>query len=250
MEDSQIEDKILNLGKAIVKELELEPGVDTLSKWMAHYVAEKIVLAENLNGESKKEARKECFETVLKLWEHRWSIPHDKPFLQDFEPLLETINKLNPNKETPFFLPPQFNVTFGDEGRRSKNTEPVDNSTDEPEKNREHQNHLNLAIRVDQLARSLIAGLLNQATSEINLSTERKELIRNSIKAIDYPEREIIRIMWDRSGHLDGLENDVGETRKLVSELKSKIDGLEELISIAQSLVIKYQKKIVQLEKC
>ena len=40
MVSSEIQERAISLGKALVQELELEPGVDTLSRWMAHYVAE------------------------------------------------------------------------------------------------------------------------------------------------------------------------------------------------------------------
>lgn len=75
MEDSKAQKKVIDLGKALVKDLELDPGVDTLSKWMAHYLAEKIELTKKLTGKEKKEAKKECFEITLKLWEHRYSAP-------------------------------------------------------------------------------------------------------------------------------------------------------------------------------
>ncbi len=130
MEDSKAQNKILTLGKAIVKELELNPGVDTLAKWMAHYVAEKIALAERLSGNKKKQAEEECFEIISKLWEHRWSIPHNKPFLQDFEPLFETVNKLNPNKDVQFFLPPQFIFEMEEEIKTSETNE-IDNESDD-----------------------------------------------------------------------------------------------------------------------
>ena len=42
MEQSEQQKAILELGKLFVKELDLEKSVDTLSRWMAHYVAEKI----------------------------------------------------------------------------------------------------------------------------------------------------------------------------------------------------------------
>jgi hypothetical protein len=103
MEDLKVQQKIIELGKKIVKELELDPGVDTLSKWMSHYLAEKIELAKTLKGVKKKNADKECVEIILKLWDRRWSIPNKKPFFSDFEPLMKTLEKLNPDRETPFF---------------------------------------------------------------------------------------------------------------------------------------------------
>ena len=36
MEHLETQQKIIELGKTIVMELKLDPGVDTLSKWMSH----------------------------------------------------------------------------------------------------------------------------------------------------------------------------------------------------------------------
>lgn len=47
----------MNLGKALVKELNLDPGVDTTARWMAHYIAEQIERAENSTGAEKRSGR-------------------------------------------------------------------------------------------------------------------------------------------------------------------------------------------------
>lgn len=249
MEDSKAQDKILNLGKAIVKELKLDTGVDTLAKWIAHYVAEKIELAERLTGNKKSQIEKECFEAILKLWDYRWSIPSNKPFLQDFESLFATLSKLNPSNESPFFLPPQFIFEMEDEIRASKPIEMETESEDTQDKDNNPQPYLNSALRVDKLARSLIAELLNQAVSRIDLIGERKELIRNSIDAIDYPECQIIRIISDNNNYLESQTEDIGETKKRISTLKSKISDFEELISIIKSLTNNYKKELSEIEK-
>lgn len=249
MEDSKAQNKILTLGKAIVKELELDPGVDTLAKWMAHYVAEKISLAEKLSGDKKKQAKEECFEIISKLWEHRWSIPHNKPFLQDFEPLFETLNKLNPNKDVPFFLPPQFILETEKEIKTSETNE-IDIESDEAkDENLNPQTYLNSALKVDKLAKSLIISLLKQGVSCIKISAEREELIRNSIEAIDYPESRIIRITSDYSKSLESQKEEANETQNRITEVKSKIDELEELTTIIKSLASRYRKELLELEK-
>lgn len=57
MEDSEIQKRTMNLGKALVKELNLDPGVDTTARWMAHYIAEQIERAENSTGAEKRSGR-------------------------------------------------------------------------------------------------------------------------------------------------------------------------------------------------
>ena len=44
---------VLDLGRALVEELGLDPGVDTLSRWMAHYIAELIEDAETVKVENR-----------------------------------------------------------------------------------------------------------------------------------------------------------------------------------------------------
>ena len=104
MENSELQEQIINLGKLFIQELKLDPGVDTFSKWMAHYIAEKMKMAEQaLSDEDKKEAEKESFETILALWKHRWLLPSRKRPLEEFEPILKTLERLNPEKQEPFF---------------------------------------------------------------------------------------------------------------------------------------------------
>lgn len=75
---SQQPEAILALGKKIVDELGLSDGVDTLGRWMAHYVAELIQQAEQANGqEQQTAAKKACFDTILKLWDHRATALHE-----------------------------------------------------------------------------------------------------------------------------------------------------------------------------
>ena len=73
----QSEEEVIKLGKRIVKELKLDKSVNTLGRWMAHYVAELINNAENSTSEDEKSAyRKECCELILKLWINREHIPN------------------------------------------------------------------------------------------------------------------------------------------------------------------------------
>lgn len=71
-------DAILALGKKIVDELNLSDSVDALGRWMAHYVAELIQQAEQATDEKQRiAAQKACFDTILKLWDHRSTALHE-----------------------------------------------------------------------------------------------------------------------------------------------------------------------------
>lgn len=233
MENSLTQKKIIDLGKSIVKELDLDPGVDTLAKWMAHYIAAKIELAENLAGEGKVTAEKECFEAILKLWEHRWSIPSNKPFLKDFEPLLETLDKLNPNKEMPFYPLPQIQLISQNENKK----EDFDRA----------QDHYDKALKVDRLARSTICELLHRAIQGLDLNGERGEFIRNAMDLIDYSDIRIIRFTLDYDETLKSKEFD--EKNEKIEEIQKKIEDLVEFNSIMSSLLDKYKKELSEIEK-
>jgi len=105
MEKSETQQRIINLGKKIVKELGLDPGVDTLSRWMAHYIAEQLEAAESaVADEEKVEIKQRCFETILKLWQHRSAMPSGSRPFENFEPIFRALENLDPeNKENYFF---------------------------------------------------------------------------------------------------------------------------------------------------
>lgn len=68
------------LGQRILEELKLDREMDTLGRWLAHYLAEKMESAasapEGAEGES---ARRECVDLILRLWERRQRWPLSAP---------------------------------------------------------------------------------------------------------------------------------------------------------------------------
>jgi hypothetical protein len=95
--------EIIELGKTIVKELGLYDSVDTLSRWMAHYLAELIVKAENASSVKEKSAlEKECCEIILKLWKERENLSENLQPLGNLKETLEILNVFK-KKEMSFF---------------------------------------------------------------------------------------------------------------------------------------------------
>lgn len=145
-------ERVINLGKLLVKELGIETGNDTLSRWMAHYVAEQIVTAENAKGDEKSKAEQHCFETVLKLWHHQSSLPNGRRPFESFEPILNVLNKLDPDSPFPFYYAP------------FKSTSSKTNDAPEPE-NDDVQLWLDNMLKIDSAARVLIDFALKQAAN-------------------------------------------------------------------------------------
>jgi hypothetical protein len=68
------------LGRRIVDELGLEKGVDTLARWMAHYIAELMSTAAHAaTTEERLRIEQQCAEIVLRVWERRSSWPSGWP---------------------------------------------------------------------------------------------------------------------------------------------------------------------------
>lgn len=176
MENLEQRKKIINLGKLFVKELKLEPGVDTFSRWMAHYLAEKITIVERLEGNEREAAEKECYDVILKLWEHRHTLPSGRRPFQSFEPILDALSKLNPDTEEPFF----YNAL--------RNQAPAELEMD----NLEHKSveeWMDIAKEIDKTARIWIEYALGQAAN--NAKNERtKQWVENAINLSDNVDRE------------------------------------------------------------
>lgn len=93
------EEKIIKLGNMLVEELELENAVNTLARWMAHYLAQ---LMENINkaksNEEKKRLQQECCDVILSIWSQKDYLPIRKP-LDNFKPVIEILQVLNESRE-------------------------------------------------------------------------------------------------------------------------------------------------------
>jgi hypothetical protein len=102
MEPSKPPKDVLGLGQYLVRELDFEDGVDTLGRWMAHHVAELIDQAEHgATAAERVKARKSATETILKIWEHRASLPGNTYPLATYKDVLKVLDRLPPDKN-PF----------------------------------------------------------------------------------------------------------------------------------------------------
>jgi hypothetical protein len=96
---------VLDLGRALVNELGLDDSVDTLGRWMAHYIAELIEDADTCDTADRAAKMSTSADIILKLWEHRHQLSERKrPFL-DLEPILRAIQSLDPSDETLRYFP-------------------------------------------------------------------------------------------------------------------------------------------------
>lgn len=89
----------MELGKQIVNELGLDPGVDTLGRWMAHHIAELITDAERTTEpEAKRKKEIQAAETISKVWQHRSAYENRINPLHEFKPILQVLRTLDPDR--------------------------------------------------------------------------------------------------------------------------------------------------------
>lgn len=221
MASSEMRKRIINLGKALVEELSLDPGVDTLARWMAHYIAEQMEIAKNATGDDKFEAEQRCFETILKLWQHRSSFPNGRRPFESFEPVLRALARLDPENPTPYFY---SNPSF-------RSSEPDDSGEDSDEV----QQWLDVARGIDQAARVWLEYVSHQAA----LNATDEKTITWLENAVGLPASDDIPIIV-RLIHAES-ENESEETaerkRQAKQEkLKSRIKQLDAFIDFSQDL--------------
>ena len=78
-------------------ELGLEPGVDTLSRWLAHLLATLICEAETARDAVQcRAAEDRAVETILKLWDHRRELPGNAYPLNEYQDAITALARLRP----------------------------------------------------------------------------------------------------------------------------------------------------------
>ncbi len=230
MENLEPQEKVINLGKLFVQELKLEPGVDTFSRWMAHYLAEKISVAEHSEGREKKAAEKECFDVILKLWQHRHSLPSGRRPFQNFEAILDTLSKLNPDTEGPYFYNALSNQDFAE-----LETDNLDHKSVEE--------WMGIVKEIDKTARIWIEYALDQAAN--NAKNERtKQWIENAINVSDNADASIINIILDNNHSFEDYDKEDFSKQYDMERLKKRIDQLQKFSQLNENLLSSYKTKL------
>ena len=106
MEQSARSRAVVALGKKLVAELELGNSVDTLGRWMAHYLAELIQEAEVATGDDRLAAQAQLRDSILALWAHRFELPSGMRPFGEFEPILSALASLDPESESSRYFSP------------------------------------------------------------------------------------------------------------------------------------------------
>jgi hypothetical protein len=230
MESSEMQEKVISLGKALVEELGLELGDDTLSRWLAHYVAEQLACLENAKGEEKAQVQQRCFETILTLWQHRSSFRNNHRPFENFEAIFKTLDALNPENPHSFYR-------FWNQ----------DDEADNAVSDEDAKQWLNMAIGIDQAARVWINFALSQAV-ERALDEKTKDWLDKAISLM--PDDDLVVIH-----RLVSKDDDIGEGEKAnqiridkIKNLETKLEKLDSFIELSQFIRNEIIDEIQQID--
>lgn len=234
MDNLSQQTQVINLGKLLVKELGLEDSTDTLSKWMAHYIAEQLQQLEGQPQENDSEpTKKECFEIILALWKHRWILPFGKRPLEDFEPILKTLQRLSPENEEGYYF-------------RDRDWELTTHSTH----GTSLQEHMDAVLLIDKVARIWIHETLEEAASLVS-SEDIKETLTNAVAMPDNDDVKVIEILLDDDPdiNLDNYQDPSVQIKYQWEKLHARIVELEKFAALNQRLLDKYKSALTDFEK-
>lgn len=229
MENLDFQTKIINLGKLFVKELKLDPGVDTFSKWMAHYIAEKMTVAENSTGKEKQIAEKESFDIILKLWEHRWTVPHENKPFRNFEPILRLLEKIHPDNDHHYYPRVVINRKYPELENEIK----LDS------------NWINVSLEIDRVARIWIEYCIGNAIAETD-TEKAKDWIENGKELGDNEDVQIINIILDSQLKETSEEDTLRNYR--IKKIEKRIEELEKFKQLNDLILSSYKANLQEVK--
>lgn len=219
MENSEIQKRTIKLGENLVKALGVDTSVDTLSRWMAHYIAEQMSIAKKAKGKEKIRAEQQCFETILKLWQHRSHLPAGiRPF-ESFDPILRALERFDPDNKQPYF--------YQSQGSPKKNKSNKKESDDV-------QMWLDIAQGIDQAARIWLEFVFRQAAL---IATDKTTITWLENAIVESSENEVSIIVRLTDARLEDV-GDVGvqEQKAKQDKLKLRIEQLDSFNKFSQTL--------------
>lgn len=230
--NSKTIEKTINLGKLLVSQIGDERDVDTLTKWMLHYIADKIVQSEKTTGKYKKASEKECFETILKLWQHRAVLKNGYRPFENYEKIFTVLDKINPDeKDRPFYNQPKLDLELG---KNQKNT------------NKNVNLWLATALHIDDTAKVLLEYAFEQASLSAK-SRNVKSYLTNISDQTSGKDIEVIIKYIDKSIKQKKIKDELKE--KKIKELKERIYFLNSFTKLSIGLRKELKSKYILLVK-
>lgn len=215
---------ILELGRKLTRELGLDQSVDTLARWMAHYIAELIQNAGNARPEERPMKMQVCCDAILNLWNHRHTLPDGKRPFEELEPLLRTLESLDPEDDTPRYF---------------RLERAVADDTDESD---ETKSWLKLVDSLDYSARILIRYCLTQAAQHtLNKSMEWVSLAQAADVDVG-PELPLIQVILEEDSMLKASDPSEAENK----HIEARINRLERFAKMATEVASHLREEVRQ----
>ncbi|WP_156623495.1 hypothetical protein [Faucicola atlantae] len=209
MEDLEVQQSVIDLGKHILQSLESHNSIDAdlTTAWMINYLAEQINLAET--SKNAEDDRK-CFDTILLLWERYYSYPERiRPF-KNFEPIIRALEAISPDNDRPKYYVKKI---IDELSSQMKNEETHVSDWVE-----------NIEI-IDNAAKNLIDYCLDQALLDAK-DKETQELVEILKKTgLTNPIIDIFINYFDEEDESDSQSDEI-------NQLQGKIKYLDDLQSI------------------
>jgi hypothetical protein len=221
--------EVMELGRALVKELGAQADDDTLIRWMSHHISELIVEVENTVGSDKSVVEDRCREAILALWNHIGVFPRGHRPLENVEPVLATIQALAPENQAYFY--------------QSEAQSQIDRST----LSDQAKEFLELSLEIDYSARLLIDMCLKKVANEI--VEEKRDILQlaRSLETDTYPGR-ILRILVGNQE--ESSEEQKSEVfREAIKTLTSRRRRLRKMIEMSELLVNTINENIAKMQK-
>lgn len=218
MENLETQEKVINLGKKLISNFQ-EDEPDQITAWMISYLSEQILSAEN--GDEK--AKKECFDTIIQLWENHSVFPDNSRPFKNFEPIFIALDSLSPESSIPRYF-----------SRYYDEQEVIDNGLQE-----EITKSIELAKQLDSIAKILITSLFEQAVELAN-DEDTQDWLQKISGVTKSNELKFVTRFTDETEQ-DGVKQRIEDLNKRIAQLDAfeKIsrvfrEGLqEELNSLA-----------------
>jgi hypothetical protein len=192
---------VIALGKKIEQELGIEDDVDTLGRWMIHYIAELVDRAEKASGDQQETIRRECAEFIIKLWTHRASLSVRRYPLESFDKIMAALIRLR--DERPYYF-------------RGINKEDKQKTSDNV------QHWLKIAEEIDKIACDLVELCIEKAIG-CAAEDEKKwlgETLALSVKADKHAEMVTILLSHYKGDEVGNMEHNHTNKEKLIKTFK------------------------------
>lgn len=219
------DEAILALGRKLVEELGMTQSVDTLGRWLAHYLAELIKDAEEA-GEAEGLFKKEkCFNAILQLWDHRNDTSRfTKPF-EGIESICKSLEHLIQDYRGPAYLS-KVGLESISKSERADTSWGYDIES------------------IDTAAKTLIKHCLKKLAEEIPEETSTWKDIVDKIEDVDPVEVRFIKILERFDSDPDKtLIQDLDHKISVLKIMKSRTDQLLEDLHHQRDVILTKNKK-------